>query len=193
MWEYFPDQSRPIRLEQKFIPPGELTKTTRTSLWLFLTQVRTLVLQIFSFNIMDQVLTLKEDGLHCTVMQEIPLKQYHTISINCLGQILQYRANFYLSFLHSSTYQHLHKFWYPHFNHTCLQPSAPNQSYHHSHYQIRGRTRTRSQHHHSQSTQGSQPSHSYCLQSSNPHHVFGNHACFLYLFSESGRIPNFLP
>lgn len=65
--------------------------------------------------------------------------------------------------------------------------------YHHSHYQMRGRTRTRSQHYHSQSTQGSQPSHSYCWQSSNPHHAFENHACFLYLFSESGRIPNFWP
>lgn len=41
MWEHFPDQSRPVRLEKKSIPPGELTKSIRTSLWLFLTQGRT--------------------------------------------------------------------------------------------------------------------------------------------------------
>lgn len=61
---------------------------------------------------------------------------------------------------------------------------------HHSHYQMRGWTSTKPESPQPGSSQGSQqPSCSYCLQSSSPHHAFGNHACqvsWMYFQNQAG-------
>lgn len=52
-----------------------------------------------------------------------------------------------------------------------------NRGYNHSHYQMRGRTSKKPEPSQTVSSQGSQQPSCSCLQSSSPHHAFGNHAC----------------
>lgn len=65
-----------------------------------------------------------------------------------------------------------------------------NRGYHHSHYQMRGRTSNKPEPPQPVSSQGSQqPSWSYCLQSSGPHHASGSHACHvscIYFQNQAG-------